>query len=84
MLSTALVGLAITAIAFARRAPLERRGPVPEGIVDPGAHPDCTLWHENVNGTPECQLLIGYYDLTPAQLLGWVRDCVCTSRASKC
>jgi hypothetical protein len=82
MLLNSLPILAIAATVFARRTTLERRGPVPEGIVDPGAHPGCTLWHDNVNGNPECQFLVVFYNITPEQLLGWVCDSARASRES--
>jgi hypothetical protein len=72
MVSTSFYFLAVAATAFALPPKLSLRGSDPIGIVDPGAHPDCTLWHNNVNGSPECQLLVVFYEITPEQLLGWV------------
>jgi hypothetical protein len=64
--------LAVAATAFALPPKLSLRGLVPNGIINPGAHPGCTLWHDNVDGTPEWQLLVAFYDITPEQLLRWV------------
>ena len=60
--------------ACARHAPVFRRGPEPGGIVDPGANPACTLWHDNVDGSLACAMMLYFYDITPEQLLSWVSN----------
>jgi hypothetical protein len=73
MLSTIFTRAILATSASARHAPVSRRGPVPGGIVDPGAHPSCTLWQENVEGSIECPMIPYFYNVTPEQLLSWVR-----------
>lgn len=75
MMISSLLAFAFFALpACARHASVFRRGPVPGGIVDPGANPGCTLWHDNVDGSLECAMMPYFYDITPEQLLSWVRN----------
>ena len=74
MIPTFLTYASLALSVCARHAPVFRRGPVPGGIVDFGAHPGCTLWHDNVDGSIECPVLTYFYNLTPQQLLSWACD----------
>ena len=73
MLATVIYVVFATA-ALASHIPHMRRGPTPKGIVDPGAHPGCTIWHDNLDGSIECPMMTYFYNITPEQLLSWVRE----------
>ncbi|KAH3915481.1 hypothetical protein HBH56_074870 [Parastagonospora nodorum] len=70
MLATVIYVVFATA-ALASHIPHMRRGPTPKGIVDPGAHPGCTIWHDNLDGSIECPMMTYFYNITPEQLLSW-------------
>jgi len=64
-------------IACPRSTGISPRNKIPIGIVDPGARPAWTLWHENLDNNIPCCILTYFYLITSEELFAWVGISVC-------